>query len=118
MEHSEDFQEAIGDSSDIWSVSDCSDKSMVTENETNDVQGDEYEINENIPEENFNYIDTEEVRTVPTILYTSSESPTNRSPRQNRDLLTPPSQPSSAPSSPPSAPWLPGFNIDQRRTLL
>ena len=44
MEDSEGFQEAIGefvcdaDSSVIWSESDCSDKSMVTEDETNAVQ--------------------------------------------------------------------------------
>ena len=113
IEDSEDFQEAIGDfdfdadSSVIWSVSDCSDKSMVTEDEPNDVDGDEYEINEKIPEENSNDIENEEVGTVPIILSPSSEPPTNPSPRQNRDLLTPPSQPSSAPSSPPSAPCTP-----------
>ena len=44
MEDSEGFQEAIGefvcdaDSSVIWSESDCSDKSMFTEDETNAVQ--------------------------------------------------------------------------------
>ena len=80
---------------------------MVTEDEPNDVDGDEYEINEKIPEENSNDIENEEVGTVPIILSPSSAPPTNPSPRQNRDLLTPPSQPSSAPSSPPSAPCTP-----------
>lgn len=99
--------ELDGDTSIVWSVSDESDSDDESneshETETNTLDTTEVPVIDSIETET-GLLNT---RDVSRLLQYSSESESEPSPKQNRDLLTPPSQPSSAPSSPPSAPSSP-----------
>ena len=91
-----DFEDG---SSVVWSVCDASDSDeeiTLAENIINEATA----VESNVEETNL-------INDVARALEYSSGSDSDHSPEQNRDLLTPPSQPSSGPSSPLSVPTTP-----------
>jgi hypothetical protein len=112
------------DTSIVWSVSDCSeesDEAVSPSDESHGRHGDTI-IETNVLEtsqvpvarrlayaEELGLIESSPSLAQCSTTTSGQRSPaeTSRSPKRNRDLLTPPSQPSSAPSSPPSVPSSP-----------
>ena len=90
------------DESVVWSVSDASDDDGEI--------GEQMTLSENLAEGEINHEATNAESNIPEVarvLLYSSGSESSHSPKQNRDLLTPPSQPSTGPSSPVSVPTTP-----------
>jgi hypothetical protein len=106
------------DTSIVWSVSDCSEESDEAASprdgdkiiETNVLETSQVSVARRLAyAEELGLIESSPSLAQCSTTTSGQRSPaeTSSSPKRNRDLLTPPSQPSSAPSSPPSAPSSP-----------